>query len=234
MQNTLTPKDLRLELEQIIDDEKDIDFEYSLLNQAKNLIESELKPLILQAGDSSQFTANGDTFTTLKLVPADFKSMIALFVGNLPFFETPFANRIQNRLLARRFYIDYKKMVQGVACLGLCGVQQGVNALNMTYLVRTPSITQTNEDTAGAILWPDEYQHAIPYRAAKILQANNDADDIAFRMSAQQEAEYQRIFDNFLDWDAGLKIQAMGNRTGFAPEEWCNDENASPNWVGLL
>ncbi len=144
--------------------------------------------------------------------------MISLFVGIIAYYEVPFSQRINLRNAARRFYIDYKKMVQGLPCLGIMGANGSAQTIYQTYQVATPDLTQENEDQAGIVLWPDRFQKLIAYRAAKILQGNVDADDTNFRMSEEQEIQYQNLLDGFIGWDHDLKLSGMGGRLGYDPE----------------
>lgn len=214
-----------------MDDSIDVTLAYQLLTIAKNDIETKLKLAILRASDSSQTTSPGDTYLTLKSLPTDFKSMRKLVVGTIPYYPVPFDKRIGFRNTARRYYIDYKRMVQGSTCLGLCGSAGSSQSINVFYQVATDPLTETNEDTLGVILWPDEFQHLIAYHVAKIKTGAIDADleTIKFNLSAQQEAEYQNLMDGLIAWDHDIKLAEMGNALGYADEE---DE--APFDVGLL
>lgn len=225
----MTPLELRTQFENLIGDSHDVTHTYQLLTQAKNEIETKLKLKILEANDASQTANSGDTYLTLKSLPANFKQMNKLFVGTIQYFPIPFNQRITYRQSARRFYIDYKRMVAGSTALGLCGAVASAQTINMFYTAKTDDLTEAVENTAGLILWPDEFQPIIPYKAAKIFEANIDADDIAFRMSAAQEAEYQSLLDAFIAWDQDIKLAEMNNQGGYA-----DDYNDIPFDVGSM
>ncbi len=209
----MTPLALRTALETLIDDSPDVTLEYQLLTQAKNTLENMYKPLVLQNIDASQVANAGDTYLTPKTLPIDYRQTISMYVGNYLYLGIPFAQRIGYRLMPRRFTVDHRNKK-----FFLTG-QMGTSAtIYHTYLTTSPALTEANESQDGIILWPDEFQLLIVYQAAKILQGNADADDVTFRMSPQQEAEYQRILDAFIAWDADLKLQAMGNSLGYSPE----------------
>lgn len=214
----ITPAVLRQQFENLIDDTFDITHTYQLMTQAKNYIETTLKLAILEGSDSSQTANAGDTYLTLKALPADFKSMRKVVVGIIPYYPIPFDKKIAFRQIPRRYYIDYKRAVQGLTALALTGVVATAQTINMFYTVTTPACTEANEDTAGVILWPDEFQPIIPYQMAKLVQANIDADEINFRMSASQEAEYQRLLDSFIAWDHDIKLAQMNNQLGYADD----------------
>lgn len=229
---TFTPKQLRTQLENLIGDTFDVTHTYQLLTQAKNWVETTYKLAILQAYDGSQTANPGDTYTTLKSVPSDFKMMRKVVLGPsgatmaIEYFPIPFAKRELYQKSARRYYIDWKRAVQGQTCLGLTGSVGTAQVIGMYYQIATDALTEANENTA-VVLWPDEFQPLIPYQAAKIIQANTDADEINFRMSAAQEAEYQRLLDGLVAWDADIKLSEMNYQGGYAEED-------APFDIGLL
>ncbi|OLS16010.1 MAG: hypothetical protein RBG13Loki_0388 [Promethearchaeota archaeon CR_4] len=218
----ITPLVLRTQLENLIGDTFDVTHTYQLLTQAKNHIETTLKLAVLQAYDSSQTASPGDTYLTLKSLPSDFKSMNKLVLSNgsttTTYYPIPMSKREMMQKVARRYYIDYKRMVQGSTALGLCGSIGTAQTIGMHYQASTPALTEVNEGTTGVVLWPDEFQPIIAYQAAKIIQANTDADEINFRMSKEQEAEYQRLLDALIAWDHEIKLSEMGNQRGYADE----------------
>lgn len=219
-----TPKMLRTQLENLIGDTFDVTHTYQLLTQAKNYLETTLKLAILQAYDGSQTANPGDNYLTLKTLPSDFKTMNKLVVGPsgstspVQYYPIPMNKRELMQKISRRFYIDWKKMVQGTASLGLTGSVASASTIGMHYQVKTDDLTEANENTTGIILWPDEFQPIIPYQVAKIIQANTDADEINFRMSAAQEAEYQRLLDAFIAWDQDIKLSQMNFQGGYSDE----------------
>lgn len=219
-----TPKMLRTQLENLIGDTFDVTHTYQLLTQAKNYIETTLKLAILQSYDGSQTANPGDTYLTLKSLPADFKTMNKVVLGLSggttvsTYYPIPMNKREQMQKVARRYYIDHKRAVQGLTALGLTGSVASAQVIGMHYQAKTDALTEANENTAGIILWPDEFQPIIPYQAAKIIQANTDADEINFRMSSYQEAEYQRLLDAFIAWDHDIKLSQMNGQGGYSDE----------------
>lgn len=219
-----TPHILRTQLENLIDDTFDITHTYQLLTQAKNFIETFYKLAILQAYDGSQIASPGENYLSLKQLPADFKMMTKLVLGPSgsttasEYYPIPMNRREMMQKVARRYYIDYKKMVQGLPALGLTGSLGAAQVIGMHYTVRTPDLTEANEEATGIILWPDEFQAIIPYQAAKIIQGNTDADEINFRMSAKQDEEYMRLLDALIAWDHDIKLSQMNNQLGYADD----------------
>lgn len=231
----ITPKVLRTQLENLIGDSYDVTHSYQLLTQAKNYIETVYKLAILQAYNGSQTANPGDTYLTLKSLPVDFKSMnkLVLVNGNMSLTYYPIGMNMRESMqkVARRYYIDWKRAVQGQTALGLTGTVATALTIGMHYQVATADLTEAAENTAGIVLWPDEFQPLIVYQAAKIIQANIDADEINFRMSAMQEAEYQRLLDGLIAWDADIKLSQMNGQLGYSEETI--DGNAAFD-VGLL
>ena len=224
MSLTVTPKILRTEFEKIIDDTHDTEHTYQLLTQAKNEIETTFKLAILQAYDGSQTAEVGDTYLSLKSVPADFKMIKKLTLSRpgspsaIPYFEINMNRREAMQKMARRFYIDWKKAVQGVPCLGLTGSVASSHTINLYYQIKTEDLTEANENTAGIVLWPDEFQHIIPYKAAEIFQGNIDTDDKSFVMSAKQEKRYNELLDALIAWDQDIKLAEMNGQGGYADD----------------
>lgn len=215
---TITPAYLRTQLENLTDDQYDVDFEYQLLTQAKNDLENKLRLAILQDMDQTQTANVGDTYQTLKSLPATCRFVTKVMVGSIQYFPIRYDQLVTHQNVARRFYIDHKKMVQGAACLGLTGKVGSSQAITVFFQASTPALTQANENTVGVILWPDEFQPIIPYHVGRILQGNVDADETNFRMSAGQELEYQNLMDGLIAWDQDLKLAAMNNQGGYADE----------------
>jgi len=231
MQPTLRPLDLRTQLESLVDDTYDADFEYQLLTQAKDDLETKMKLLILQTMDQSQTANPGDTYLTLKSLPVDCKEVSKIMVGTVQYFPIRYDQQIRYRNTPRRFFVDYKKLIQGLPCLALTGAVATAQTITVYYRISTPKLTQLNENEPGVVLWPDEFARILPYHAAKILQANVDADETNFRMSAMQEVEYQNLMDGFVAWDADMKLAQMGGAGGYADEY---DESPFPENIGLL
>lgn len=226
---TFTPAQLRTQLENLIGDTFDVAHTYQLLTQAKNWVETTYKLAILRAYDGSQTASPGDVYTTLKSLPTDFKSMNKVLVGPsgvkpIEYFPVPFNKRELFQKISRRYYIDYKRAVQGSTALGLTGAVGSTSVIHLHYQVATADLTEANESTPGIVLWPDEFQPLIPYQAGKIIQANTDADEINFRMSVEQEREYQRLLDAFIAWDADIKLAEMGNQLGYADDYGDSDQ----------
>lgn len=216
---TFTPAQLRAQFENLVDDTHDITHTYQLLTQAKNLVERLMKLKILESSDATQTWSPGDTYLTLKSMPADFRLMLSLYVGTIPYYPVSFAKRITYRSVARKYYIDHKKQVHGDAALGIMGSAGSAQIITQNYLVKTDDLTEDNENDAGVVLWPDEFQPIIPYIAARIYQANIDPDDIAIRQAVAQDVEVQRLWEGMVAWDHDLKLAEMGGRTGYADEE---------------
>lgn len=209
----MTPQELKTQFEGLVQDSYDVTHVYQLFTQAKNLIESTLKLLILQDSDSSQTHNSGDTYLTMKPLPATCRQVLKVFVGTTEYFPCQFQNRIRYRNASRRYYIDWKNNQ-----FAICGTGGSSQTITLVFLTSTVDISESNETDPDVIVWPSEWHPLIPYEAAKIYQSNIDADSIAFRMSAAQEREYNRLRAGLLSWDTDLKLAAMNGQGGYADE----------------
>lgn len=199
----------------IIDDTHDLTHTYQLLSLAKNKVERMYKPLILQDTDSSQTRAFGDTYLTMKNLPADFRLTISMYVGTRRHRAVPFAKRVRYKDASGRFYIDLKN-----SQFGITGVGAVSEPIDLTYLIKTPDLTEATAAAGDAtITWPDEFRPLVAYEAAMIFQSGLDADTTAFRMSERQMTERQALLDSFIDWDADQKNEEMDGTGGFDDEE---------------
>ncbi len=226
----MTPHELRTQFENLISDSHDITHTYQLLTQAKNKIETMLKLKVLENTDTTQIWSPGDTYTTLKTIPSDFRQMLRLFIGRYEAWPVSSAEKVRFQNAARRYYIDHKRQVAGLTALGIMGSTGSGQTISQVYQVTTADLTEDNEDTAGVILWPAEFQPIIPYVAARVFQANIDPDDISVRQAIAQDREAQDLLDAMIAWDQDIKLAAMGNQGGYASE--VDDDDHIP--VGML
>ncbi len=222
--------DLRTAFEGLVDDGPGIAQTYRLFTQAKNKIETELKLKVLENTDQSQIWSPGDTYLTLKTIPADFRQMLRVFAGRFEFWPVSSAQKIRYQNAVRRYYIDHRLQVAGSAALGLMGSTGSAQTITQVFLMKTDDLTEDNEETNGIILWPDEFQPLIPYVAAGIYQANLDPDDISVRQAVSQKVEAQNILDSMIAWDHDIKLAAMGNQGGYASD--VDDDDSIP--IGML
>jgi hypothetical protein len=209
----MTGDTLKTQFENLIGDTLDETFTFQLMTQAKNKVEVDLKLEILKAVDQSLISTAGDTYLSMKTLPTAVRQVLKMVIGYIPYYPVGFLHREQFRFSARRYYIDWKNRQ-----FALCGTQGSTQTIKLFYIAKTDDLTAANKATDGIITWPDEFQPLIPYEMASIYQANIDPDEIAFRMSPEQEKQMQRIKDSMIAWDHDIKLASMGNAGGFADD----------------
>lgn len=208
----MTGEEMATQFRNLVDDDFDTTHMYQLLSQAKNYVERTEKPEILKTMYSVAASA-GDSYTNPKALPSDFRTFVKLSLDRLKYTLCRFEDQVLYRNSARRAFINL-----GANTFAPTAPISTSGTWYLFYFKKTPDFTEDNEEDS-VCLWPDEFQPLIPYQAAKIYQANIDADAIAFRMSAEQEAEYERLLAAFRAWDHDLKTASMDGRTGFDTEE---------------
>lgn len=212
-----TPAEILAFFQNLVDDETyDPDFIYQLLTQAKNNVEDEFELEILKAVDTSKTNANGDNYLTMKALPADYRKVRNVSVGQMPYSEIPFERREQWKDSGYRFYIDNKNLQYAI-----CGRGTG-NVINFFYFILTDDLSSSNEGTSVPY-WPKRFLPLIAYEAAYIIQSGVDADQISFRMSSTQLAMRETLRTQMRNWNADIALSAMNNQGGFA-------ENVEGDW----
>lgn len=195
----------------ILDETIDQDTAARLLSSAKNEVERNEKPEILQDEATTQTNASGDTYTTMHAQPDNWRQTLELYVGVIPYSPVPFKNRVTYRNAARRYYEDHKNKQYAI-----CGTGAG-QTIRQVYLIKTDDITSATIDAATETLtWPAELRELVAWHAAQLISSGTDvgADDLSFRMSEAQRNRYQELLRSFRMWDHDLKLQSMDHRAG--------------------
>lgn len=209
----MTGSELATQFSNLVDDDFDTTHMYQLMSQAKNTIERTMRLEICKKLDQSQSASSGDTYTTLKNLPSDFRTLVKIYLGTYEYYPCKFEDQIIYRNVGRRVFLDMRQnKFATTSPVGTSGTW------NIFYIYKTDDFTEENEDDEVCV-WPVEFQPLIPYEMAKIYQANIDGDAISFRMSQEQLTERQRILDAMISWDADLKLASMDGRTGFDPSD---------------
>lgn len=202
-------QELATQFQNLVDDSFDITHMYQLFSQAKNNIERQYKLEICKEEDSTQTGSTGDGPTNLKNLPTNFRTFVSIELDTTPFYPVRFEKKNSNSSRGNRIFLDMKNWKFATTMpLSRSGTW------HLFFIGATEDFTEDNEDEV-VCTWPAEFHPLIPYEAAKIYQANIDADAISFRMSVEQEKERQRLLDGLINWDADLKLAAMNGRTGF-------------------
>lgn len=204
---------MKTQFENIVDDSFDETHLYQLFSQAKNYVERTEKPEICKKLDSSQSASVGDTYLSLKSLPSDFRTPIKISLDNIPYDFVKFEDQVLYRYQGNKVFLDMRQNK-----FATTGSVSRAGTWNLFYIYKTTDFTIANKATEVCV-WPTEFQPLIPYQAAKIYQANIDGDAISFRMSSEQELEYQRLLSAFRAWNQDLILATMNGRTGFDPAE---------------
>jgi hypothetical protein len=209
----MSPEELKTAFQTLVDDEDLSDAMLILLfNQAKNDLELEAKPPWLITKDASKSGTTGDTYLTTKALPSDFRAMRKLYYGTTELRPVPFEKSIRYKDASNMYYIDH-----GNDVFAQTGSPGKAATYTMYYLKKSADIDDLSSTDNTIITWP-EYQLLIAYQAAKIYQANIDADDLAFRMSAAQEREFEMLRRAFMNYCSELQLSDEDGTMGYADE----------------
>jgi hypothetical protein len=106
----LTPSEILVQFESLVDDSLDQDTELFLLNDVKNTIEADDEWALLKTCDETKAASVGDTFMTMKDLPDDFglPSQRGIYVGTdlVPWLQVAFEDRLRWQSVSHRYYID--------------------------------------------------------------------------------------------------------------------------------
>jgi hypothetical protein len=184
----------------IDNDSLDSDFEYSLMNAAKDKLESEREWEFLKKVDSSAVTT--DSAITL---PTDFYAPLYLFITGetQPYSQIPFEQATMLNSVGRCFYIDF--------------------ANSRYYLLGSPTAGQTiyfyylrqTDDLAAATspVFPAKFHKILAYEMAKMYYAADQGNvvDASYNWSPFWKAEYESLRSRMIDWDNAIKKRAIEN-----------------------
>jgi len=203
--------------EHILDESLDPVQTAILLSLAKNRVETNEKPEFLQDEDVSQIRSSGDSYLTMKSLPDNFRQMIALYVGNIPYTQVPFKKRHTYRNSSFKYYIDHKN-----AQFAICGSAGASETIRQEYLIKTDDFTDTSvvDDNATTCVWPKEHWPLIAWEVAEIVTSGTDVgvDDVSYKMSAAHKEQHERSLHMFRNWDHDLKLQSIDGRAGYADD----------------
>lgn len=200
---------------ELVDDE-DLSDETMLVlfNKAKNLLELEAKPPFLVAKDTSLSGAVGDTYLITKALPTDFRFMKKLYYDTLELKPKSFIDSIMYKDSANYYFIDHANRV-----FSQSGRVGKASTYTLFYQKKTPDITDLTSAVATIVLWPSEFHALIPFEAAMIYQQTMDGDDLAFRLSAGQEKQYNTLRESFMSYSADLALGDDDDTMGYDEEQ---------------
>lgn len=157
MASPLTPDQIVEQFESLADDALDETTEYFLLNEVKDDLECDEEWKILKTLDETQSANPGDTYLTMKTLPADFglPSQDGIYVGTdvLPYIEVPFEDRIRWQFASHRYYID-----EGSGTYAICGSPNPGGTIHFFYQKTSATLAKDG----AAWIFPARFHPILP------------------------------------------------------------------------
>lgn len=194
--------------ENLIGESIDQDFALDLLNNAKDLIESDRPWRILIKEDSSQTFGSGDDYLTQKSLPSDFFYDYKVVLGDAAgesftdYDPIPFEYRRRFKD-SQRYYID---LVNDK--IHICGSVSQTYTIYLYYIYATPDIA-----TGTSPVWPARFHKLIAFLMAELYQSGVDFDQITAKQALAHNKQGVLLYNAMVGWDAKLHLQAMGHST---------------------
>ena len=187
------------------DDDLDPDYLLQLVNDCMHDIEDEVSPEGLKAIDTTQTTFVGQTSATAIPLPTNFYMPLqTIYVGTQPYTGTPLESNTAYGTTSNNFYIDHAN-----ASYHLTGTVNTAQLITFPYIYATPDITLTTSPA-----WPTRFHSLIPLKMAQMYYAA-DAGDKSRAWDDRWGSYYQKRLDRFIDYDAALKLAAIGGQTPY-------------------
>lgn len=185
-----------------IQDELDSDFELQLVNDAKNSIESELQLEITKKLNSSGSVSAGQTYTVARSLPTDFYLPLPIYVGTRQIYPAPFEHQQLFQSDSSKYWIDLANSNYYIG-----GTQGSANTIYFYYQRQTDDLTTNTEP-----VWPERFHSLIPLEMA-VMYYPIDGGERGRMLDDKFWAMYTRLKNQMIDWDARLKLNAIGNAT---------------------
>lgn len=187
----------------LVGDTLDGTLEYILLNQAKDQIEDDRNWAYLKGLDQSKNFNTGDTYLTLKTLPADFSKPMesGIFVGTdvLPYTTIPFDQQILWKSISHRYYLDMANNSYGIFGNPIAG------PIAFFYQKTTPTLTASISPS-----FPARFHPILAYKMAQIFFAV-DQGEKSRSWDDRWTKMYNDLLDSMIRWDAALTIQGYQN-----------------------
>lgn len=205
----LTADQILAQFEELAQDSLDQTTELFLLNEAKDTIEQERSWALLHGLDTSQTANSGDTFQTMKTLPADFAmpSPRGIYIGTsprTPYRQVPFEAQIDFQSITYAYYIDYYN-----SKYALCGSTSNPGTIQFFYSRFSPVLALT---ASGGLPWifPARFHPLLIYEMlVKYFAA--DQGDKSRAWDDRWTAYAARIRENMYSWDDQLQSGALQN-----------------------
>lgn len=186
------------------DQEMDDTLFYTLLNLFKSHIEGMRPWRILLTEDGTQTVSPGNTYTTMKTIPAGFiqydsRKPIRLLSASGAFKDlkpSSFSDRRINQNKDGLFYPDYRNSQFGI-----------IGTIDQTYTVYQYFI-KSSDDITSSTSWtfPARYHPLLAYFVSAAQKGGIDYDDIFARMAPENRATAELLLNNLENWDNNLQL----------------------------
>lgn len=210
----MTGDELLIATQKITHTSLDWDFFLQKLNAKKNERERRGKFYILTKSDTTQIASLGDTYLSMKTLPPDYRGMRRVNVGDTRNVYTPipFEEREGYKDTPNRYYIDLAN-----SQFALTGSVGSSKTIRLYYLKKTTDFSEANKNTE-ILLWPSEFHLLLAFDVALMEMGAIDNDDINRVLTPEQRFQIKQMEEGLNDWDHDLKLEAMGNRRGYAED----------------
>ncbi len=193
-------------LPSVIGDALDQDFTIQLINDTKNDLETELQLEVTKTVNSSGTATVGQDSTTARTLPTDFFLPLTIYVGTDQYDPIPFEHQQFYKNVSGKYWIDHKN-----GQYHLCGTVGATNTIYFYYQYATPDLETGTLDTWTPV-WPSRFHSILLYEIARKYFAFDQSEKVRSWM-AEHQMFYQERKRMMMDWDAKLKLTAIGNST---------------------
>jgi hypothetical protein len=197
----MSGSELKTLAETIYDDTIDEVAFYQLLNVAKDNLEEQRPWEYLKAKDTTKSAGSGDTYLTMKALPADFRTMHKLYVGTDLYSAVMYEEAILYKDASWLYYLDMANNQ-----FALCGANSGV--ITQIYIKSTPDIA-----SASSPLFPARFHPILAFRVVSYIMAGSDSDSSYAKMSPENRLAAITLENSMIKWDANLKLGSMNHST---------------------
>jgi hypothetical protein len=215
----MTGNDIKTFVQDMYDDDISDDMFYNILNMVKDEVENWVMWEYLKAIDDTQTFGPGDTYLTMKTLPAGFKLPLGdVYVGNSlinVFRPIPFEKRNLYLDNSFKYYIDYKN--QQFALIGSVGSTQ---TIYMPYIANSPEI-----DSGTSWVFPEWCHKLLAIMTLAYVEAGIDTDDIFARMSNEHKLMTMTLKKRMLRWNSLL----VANSNDYSTATFVTNDNMTDN-----
>jgi hypothetical protein len=213
----MTNQEIITTFREFVGDALDTAVEFSLANQARMELETELKLQVSKKLDTSQTTTVGGTYTTAYTLHADalVPAGTVIYVGETPYTGIPFEHRERYKNRSNYWYMDLFN-----SQFYLTGTQSQAQTITFPYITKGTDIA----DNSNTVLkYPSGLHIIIPMHMARIWFAI-DAGEKGRSWLPEWEVFYQRTKRALISWDQAWKLASIGESTPYG-ESYIPSEN---------